>query len=59
MTSVKKPFAIFLALAAVLSFTACSPEVGTDAWCANMKEKPKGDWSVNEAGDFTKHCLLK
>lgn len=38
--------------------SACSPEVGTDAWCAAMQEKPKGEWSANEAGDFTKHCLL-
>lgn len=59
MTSLKKPFVLLLALTAVLSFTACSPEVGSDVWCAQMKEKPKGDWSVNEAGDFTKHCLLK
>ncbi|NVK00960.1 MAG: DUF3012 domain-containing protein, partial [Oceanospirillaceae bacterium] len=25
----------------------------------DMKEKPKGDWSANEATDFAKHCLLK
>ncbi|MCX4189785.1 DUF3012 domain-containing protein [Methylophaga sp. OBS3] len=23
-----------------------------------MKEKPKGDWTANEAGDYAKHCLL-
>jgi len=39
--------------------TGCSPEVGSDAWCTDMKEKPKGDWSANEATDFAKHCLLK
>jgi hypothetical protein len=37
----------------------CSPEVGSDAWCEKMKEKPKGDWSANEATDFTKHCVFK
>jgi hypothetical protein len=37
---------------------ACSPEVGSDEWCGDMKQKPKGDWTANEAGDFTKHCLL-
>ena len=37
---------------------ACSPEVGSKAWCENMKEKPKGEWTANEAGNFAKHCLL-
>ena len=41
------------------SLTACAPEVGSEAWCNQMKEKPKGDWSTNEAADFAKHCLLK
>lgn len=44
----------------VLGFlTACSPEVGSEAWCADLKEKPKGDWSANEAKDFAKHCVFK
>ncbi len=46
-----------LSLAALL--TACSPEVGSDSWCAQLKEKPKGDWTANEAKDFTKHCVFK
>lgn len=37
---------------------ACSPEVGSEKWCANMKEKPKGEWTANEAADFAKHCLI-
>ena len=39
--------------------TACSPEVGSDEWCAAMKEKPRGEWSANELGDFTRHCVFK
>ncbi|MDE0814239.1 MAG: DUF3012 domain-containing protein [Alphaproteobacteria bacterium] len=23
-----------------------------------MKEKPKGDWTANQATGFTKHCVL-
>ncbi|HAD87409.1 MAG TPA: DUF3012 domain-containing protein [Rhodospirillaceae bacterium] len=48
-------------LAAVLSISvlaACSPEVGSKEWCEDLKAKPKGDWSANEAADFTKHCVL-
>jgi len=50
-----------LALAALLALMlgACAPEVGSDKWCANLKAKPKGDWSTNEAKDFAKHCIFK
>ncbi|MEX0921291.1 MAG: DUF3012 domain-containing protein [Rhodovibrionaceae bacterium] len=37
---------------------ACEPELGSPEWCEEMKDKPTGDWTVNEAGAFTKHCLL-
>ena len=52
---------VYLALSVVmaLSLSACTPEVGSDKWCANMKEKPKGDWSANEATDYAKHCIFK
>ena len=42
-----------------LSLIACSPKVGSEAWCADMKEKPKKEWTANELKDFTKHCLFK
>ncbi len=38
--------------------SACSPEVGSEEWCSDLKEKDKGDWSVNEAAEFTKNCLM-
>lgn len=38
--------------------SGCSPEVGTTEWCVMMKEKPKGEWTANEAGDYAQHCLL-
>jgi hypothetical protein len=46
-------------VAMVLSLSACAPEVGSDKWCANMKEKPKGDWSANEASSYAQHCIFK
>ncbi len=46
-----------LSLAALLS--ACAPEIGSESWCAQLKEKPKGDWTANEVKDFTKHCVFK
>ena len=43
----------------VLTLVGCTPEIGSEEWCDDMKEKPKGDWTANEAKDFTKYCLLK
>jgi DUF3012 family protein len=44
-------------LAASALIAGCAP-VGSARWCANMKAKPKGDWTANEAVDFAKHCVL-
>ena len=56
--SIKK---IVLALSdvfVVTALTACSPEVGSKDWCEDLKAKPKGDWSSNEAADFAKSCIF-
>jgi len=47
-----------LALVFTLGLSACAPEVGSEKWCEQLKAKPKGDWTANEAADFTKHCLF-
>lgn len=54
-----KLIALLSVLALTVGLTACAPEVGSEAWCEQMKEKPKGDWTVNEAGDYAKHCVFK
>lgn len=46
-----------MALFACLVLAACT-EVGSEKWCNDLKEKPKGDWTANEAADFTKHCIF-
>jgi hypothetical protein len=52
---------VVLALTALLALSlgGCAPEVGSEKWCANLKEKPKGEWSLNETTDYAKHCLIK
>ncbi len=40
----------------VCFISACTPEVGSPEWCKKMKEKNKGDWTVNETKDYLKHC---
>lgn len=55
----KKMFSALLFLLVAVFLSGCAPEVGSDEWCLNLKEKPKGDWTANEATDFAKHCLFK
>lgn len=48
---------MIFAVAGLIS--ACSAEVGSEEWCEEMEEKPKGDWTANEAADYAKHCMFK
>lgn len=48
-----------LTLLSVLGLVACSPEVGSEKWCSQLDAKDKGDWTMNEATDYTKYCLFK
>ena len=41
-----------------LSLTGCT-KVGSEAWCAKLKNTPKGDWTANEVSDYAKHCIFK
>jgi hypothetical protein len=59
MITAKKYASFGLLCLSLIVLAGCAPEVGSDQWCASMKEKPKGDWTANEAGDFAKHCILK
>ena len=56
MNKILKAVIIFLF---VLVLTACAPQVGSDAWCEDMAEKSKGDWTANEAAEFAKSCVFK
>ncbi len=50
---------IFLLTFILSQLISCSAEIGSNEWCAKLGEKPKGDWTANEAADYTKHCILK
>lgn len=53
-----KKIGMMAVLLSLLVATACSPEVGSKEWCEDLKGKPKGDWTANEATDFAKNCVL-
>ena len=49
---------VLLVIASIALLSGCAPEVGSEKWCEKMKEKPKGEWTASEAGDFAKHCIF-
>jgi len=51
-------FAIFVIVLAGIQ-SGCAPEVGSDEWCKDMIDKPKGDWTANEAQAFAENCIFK
>ena len=55
----KTQIRLLIGIISLMFMAACAPEVGSDKWCAMMKEKPSGDWTANEAADFTKHCIFQ
>jgi len=49
----------FLALIIIFPMLGCSPEVGSEKWCASLKEKPTGDWTQTETAEYAKNCIIK
>ncbi len=50
---------VLIAITFFVMSPGCSPEVGSEKWCAEMQEKPKGEWTANETSDYAKHCMFK
>ena len=46
-------------VACALVLGACAPEPGSDAWCELMDDKDKGDWTMNDAGEYAKSCIVR
>lgn len=45
-------------LAVICLMLAACDKVGSEAWCEKQKAKPKGEWTLEETGDYTKFCAL-
>ncbi|MEQ9487650.1 MAG: DUF3012 domain-containing protein [Alphaproteobacteria bacterium] len=54
----KNLFYLFAALPLVLLLAGCEPEVGSEDWCADIREKGAANVTASEAADFAKHCVL-
>ena len=58
MNLVKKVVSLSAVALFAVGVAGCSPKVGSPEWCKQMKEKPKGDWTANEATEYTKNCIM-
>ena len=50
---------ICLCLVCLVGLVACAPEPGSDAWCADMENTPRSDWSMSDAAAYAKSCIVK
>jgi len=51
---------IFLLVPMTLIFlVACEPKVGSDQWCADLREKRTDDWTLKETEDYAKNCIIR
>ena len=57
--NILKTSSALLLLSLAFMLIACTPEVGSDEWCEDMKDKPKKEWTASEAAEYAKHCLFK
>jgi hypothetical protein len=48
---------VLLALSICTSLSACSPKVGTDKWCEQIKGKAENELSMQNKQDFAQYCL--
>jgi hypothetical protein len=48
---------IILTLSLML-LAGCSAKPGSEKWCAATAEKPKSDWTGDDAKTYARHCLL-
>ena len=51
-------WSLALSTLAICSVAACTPKIGSEGWCNELAETPKIDWSMRDAADYTKYCVL-
>jgi len=44
---------------AVILLAGCTPKVGSEDWCANLREKRTDDWTLKETQDYATNCIIK
>ena len=54
----KKCIAPAVVLFSTMLISGCSNEPGSMAWCEAQAEQPKSEWTMDDAGTYTAHCVL-
>ena len=49
----------FITICISMHLSACAPEPGSLAWCEKMDETVKGEWTLDDAAEYTKSCILR
>lgn len=49
---------LIIPLLFALALSGCGDKIGSEAWCSKMEARDKSDWTFEEAGDYTKYCVL-
>jgi hypothetical protein len=50
-------FAVVLTAASCV-LPGCAPEVGSEGWCEQMAATPTSEWSLKDAGDYARSCVI-
>jgi hypothetical protein len=58
MRNLKRAVTAMLVGSLTAWLAACTPEVGSERWCEVMRDKPRGDWTANDALEFARSCVL-
>ena len=48
-----------MAVLCAAALAGCKPEIGSEQWCEQMKEKSSADWTAREAKDWQRADQLR
>ena len=48
----------FTVVASISLLDACADKLGSEGWCDNLTETPKGIWSTRQVADYAKYCVV-
>lgn len=54
-----KVLTVPVVLFALVTLAGCSPGVGSERWCKQMADRPKSEWSLEDAKDYAAHCVVE
>lgn len=53
----EKVFRIAWVVVVLFYATSCAPVVGSDEWCNNLMDKPRGEWTKEDVKGTANYCI--